>query len=206
MGVMHATFIHTKDRRAANTDEAILAPLREATGLWFGGGRQWNLADSYYGTEAQRLMKQVLDRGGVIGGSSAGASIQARFLARATPIGNTRIMAPGYERGGLGFLSGVAIDQHFSQRGRQADMTGLMEHYPQLLGIGLDEATAIVVQKSIAEVVGEGKVHFYDRRLPVEVDGPDFIALSEGSTYDLARRKVLQRSETPTESAVETSP
>jgi len=101
MGVKHASFMHTKDRNQANSDAEFLEPLKDATLLWFGGGRQWNFADSYYGTEAHRLMKEVLHRGGVIGGSSAGASIQGRFLARATPIGNSNILAPGYERGGL---------------------------------------------------------------------------------------------------------
>jgi cyanophycinase len=194
MGVQHATFIHTKDRNRANTDPEILDPLREATGLWFGGGRQWNFADSYYGTEAHKLMKDVLKRGGVIGGSSAGASIQARYLARATPIGNFDIMAPGYERGGLGFLGGVAIDQHFSQRGRQKDMTQLVNRYPQLLGIGLDEATAIIVRQSTAEVVGRGRVYFYDRNTHRFPDDPDYVALPKGSRYDLATRTVLHDS------------
>ena len=191
MGVKHATFIHTKDRNQSNSDEEFLAPLKDATGIWFGGGRQWNLADSYYGTMAHKLMKEVLDRGGVIGGSSAGASIQGRYLARATPIGNSRIMAPGYERGGLGFVSGVAIDQHFSQRGRHKDMTQLVNRYPQLLGIGLDEATAIIVQKSRAHVVGRGNAHFYDRNLPIHPGTPDYVALPDGSSYDLKKRKVL---------------
>jgi cyanophycinase len=191
MGVKHATFIHTKDRNKANSDETFLEPLKDATLLWFGGGRQWNFADSYYGTEAHRLMKEVLHRGGVIGGSSAGASIQGRFLARATPIGNSNILAPGYERGGLGFLSGVAIDQHFSQRGRQKDMTGLVETYPQLLGIGIDESTAIIVRKSRAEVVGRGKVFFYDRTKPVEKGKPDYTAIPKGSVYDLSKREVI---------------
>ena len=191
-GVANATFLHTKDRNRANTDEAFLTPIKEATGIWFGGGRQWNLADSYYGTKAHQLMKEVLQRGGVIGGSSAGASIQARYLARATPINNIRIMAPGYERGGLGFLSGVAIDQHFSQRGRQKDMTQLMARHPQLLGIGIDEQTALIVKGSSAEIVGAGRVHFYDRRLQVFPDRPDSIALPAGSRYDLAERSVLQ--------------
>jgi cyanophycinase len=192
LAVKQASMLHTKDRQQADRDETFLAPLRTATGIWFGGGRQWNLADSYYGTQAHRLMKDVLKRGGVIGGSSAGASIQARYLARGTPIGNTRIMAPGYERGGLGFLSGVAIDQHFSQRGRQKDMTELVNRYPQLLGIGLDEGTAIIVRKSEAEIVGKGQAHFYDRRRPVYPDRPDFLALPGGSAFDLAERKVVR--------------
>ena len=136
-------------------------------------------------------MKQVLQRGGVIGGSSAGASIQARYMCRANPVANFDIMAPGYERG-LGFIGGVAIDQHFSQRRRQKDMTQLVNRYPQMLGIGIDEGTAIIVQKSVAEVVGKDKVHFYDRNLPVYPDQPDYVALPAASTYDLAERKVLK--------------
>ena len=135
-------------------------------------------------------MKDVLKRGGVIAGSSAGASIQAEYLARATPIENFDIMAAGYERGGLGFIVGVAIDQHFSQRGRQKDMAKLVDCYPQLLGIGLDEATAIIVQKSTAEIVGRGKVFFYDRS-QTAADDVDYVALPAGSSYNLATRTVL---------------
>lgn len=197
MGVKHATFIHTKDRRKANEDASFYEPLKNATGLWFGGGRQWNFADSYYGTTTHKLMKDVLRRGGVISGSSAGASVQARFLARATPIRNVRILAPGYERGGLGFIGGVAIDQHFSQRGRQKDMTQLVNRYPQLLGVGLDESTAILVAKSRAEVVGKGRVFFYNRRLPVVEGKPDYVALGAGSVYDLAQRAVLLDAQHP---------
>ncbi len=189
--VASAHVLHTKNRTQANSDESFLKPLEDATGIWFGGGRQWNFSDSYYGTRAHKLMKQVLQRGGVIGGSSAGASIQARYLARANPLGNIDIMAPGYERGGLGFISGIAIDQHFSQRGRQADMTQLVNRYPQLLGIGIDEGTALVVQKSIAEVVGKGQVFFYDRDQQKAWDNPDYLALSAGSKYDLASRRVI---------------
>lgn len=191
MGVKHATYIHTKDRNKANTDDAFLSPLEDATGIFFGGGRQWNFSDSYYGTKAHALMKDVLKRGGVIAGSSAGASIQGRYLARATPIGNFKIMAPGYERGGLGFLTGVAIDQHFSQRKRQKDMTQLVGVYPQILGIGIDETTAIEVQKSVAKVTGRGRVFFYDATVKQAEGGPDYIALPKGSSFDLANRTIL---------------
>lgn len=188
--VASATLFHTKDRDKADSDEEFLKPLKDATGIWFGGGRQWNFVDSYYGTEAHRLMLEVLDRGGVVGGSSAGASIQGEYLARANPVANFDIMAPGYERG-MGFLEGVAIDQHFSQRGRQKDMTSLVDTYPQLLGIGIDEATAIIVQKSEAKVVGRGQVFFYDRNQPVIPGEDDFIALKAGEKFDLDSRKKI---------------
>ncbi len=190
-GVASADVFHTKDRLKADRDELFLKPLAEATGIFFGGGRQWNFSDSYYGTKAHRLMKAVLERGGVIAGSSAGASIQARYLARANPLGNRDIMATGYERGGLGFISGVAIDQHFTQRGRQADMSALVNRYPQLLGIGIDERTAILVEKSRAEVIGEGDVYFYDRHQRSTKDRLDYLKLGAGKEYDLAKREVV---------------
>ena len=74
-------------------------------------------------------------------------------------------------------------------------MTQLVDRYPQLLGIGLDEATAIVVEKSKAKVIGRGKVHFYDRNVPVIPGTDDFIALKAGSTFDLAKRVVVKDAE-----------
>ena len=191
MGVSSAKVFHTKDRIKANSDEEFLEPMRKATGIWFGGGRQWNFVDSYYGTKAHQLMKDVLKKGGVIGGSSAGASVQGDYLARANPVANFDIMAAGYERG-LGFLTGVAIDQHFSQRGRQKDMTQLANRYPQLLGIGIDETTAIKVSGSVAEVIGKGKVFFYDRTKPVIPGKDDFLAVEAGNKFHLVEREIIE--------------
>lgn len=111
-------------------------------------------------------------------------------------------MAPGYERG-LGFIGGIAIDQHFSQRRRQKDMTQLVDRYPQLLGIGIDESTAIIVQKSTAEVVGKGKVYFYNRDEPVVSGKDDFLALGSGSSYDLANRILIEEDEEEADSKAE---
>lgn len=74
LGVAHTALLHTKDRQQANSDESFLAPLVDATGISLRDGTNRNFADSYYGTRAHGLMKQVLLRGGVIGGSSAGGS------------------------------------------------------------------------------------------------------------------------------------
>lgn len=168
-----------------------LDALTEATGLWFDGGRQWNFVDCYENTKALPLMFDVLQRGGVIGGSSAGATIQGEYLCRGGVYSNFDIRYEGYERG-LGFIKGVAIDQHFSEKKRQVNMTSLMKLYPQYLGIGIDESTAIVVKGSIAEVIGVGKVHFYDAKLKIEKGDPDYEALSAGGRYELKERKVLK--------------
>jgi cyanophycinase len=164
--------------------------LRQAKGVWFGGGRQWRFIDAYGGTKAEQLFHEVLARGGVIGGSSAGATIQAQYLVRGSVLGNTEMMAEGYERG-LAFLPGTAVDQHFTQRKRQPDMTAVMQRFPQLLGIGIDEATAIVVQGQTAEVLGAGQAHFYDYRTPPAACEPDFAAVRAGRKYDLVERKAL---------------
>ncbi len=188
-GAGKVTVLPGRTRDVVDGEES-LAALREATGIWFGGGRQWRFADAYLGTKALELMHDVLKRDGVVMGSSAGASIQGGYLARANPLGNRDIMAEGYERG-LGFLPGVAIDQHFAQRRRFADMTALVDRYPQLLGLGIDEATALVVRGQLGTVVGRSRVHVYDRNQPVPEEGPDHVSLPAGSVYDLVERKVV---------------
>ena len=188
-GARKATVLYGKTRSEVESKE-FLDTLKEATGLWFDGGRQWRFVDCYENTKALPLMFDVLKRGGVIGGTSAGATIQGDYLCRGGVFNNFDIRYEGYERG-LGFLKGVAIDQHFSQRKRQPEMTKLMKIYPQYLGIGLDEATAIVVKGQIAEVIGKGKVHFYDSNRKVADGQPDFEAFSAGARYDLKERKVV---------------
>ncbi len=171
-------------------DPKNLEVLKKATAVWFGGGRQWRFVDAYEGTKIHELFRGVLRRGGVIGGSSAGATIQGDYLCRGAPGGPNNIICEGYERA-LGFLPGVAIDQHFTQRDRFKDMVLLMKTYPQFLGIGLDEGTAIVVQGHIAEVMGPNQVHFYDHRKPVVEGQPDHESLKAGARYDLKERKLL---------------
>jgi len=167
-----------------------LKVLEKARGIWFGGGRQWRFIDAYEGTRAEKLFRDVLSRGGVIGGGSAGATIQGEYLCRGSPLGPEEIICEGYERG-LCFLPGVAIDQHFTQRKRFPDMTRLMKTYPEFLGIGLDEGTALVVTGHKAVIMGLGKVHFYDRRKPVEPGKPDYESVPPGSEYDLKERRAV---------------
>lgn len=148
-------------KRADVESPGFRAALGRAKGVWFGGGRQWRFVDAYEGTQAVGLFRGVLGRGGVIGGSSAGATIQGDYLVRGSPLGNTEMMAEGYERG-FAFLPGAAIDQHFTQRNRFADLAGFSMAFPQILGIGIDEDTALIVRGDAAEVVGSGRAFFYD--------------------------------------------
>jgi len=180
-GALNVTQLHTNDRATADSEE-FAAVLRSARAVWISGGRQWRLANAYLGTRTLREIHALLARGGVVGGSSAGASIQASFLIRGSPAGTKIVMAPGHEEG-FGFLRGTAIDQHANTRGRQDDIRPVLKKYPQLLGIVLDEATALVVAGDECEVVGWGKVRF------IASPDADAVELSSGAHYDLAARR-----------------
>jgi cyanophycinase len=181
LGAEKVVVFHPKSRAEANSPE-FLAQLKDAGGIWFGGGRQWRTVDAFEGTAAVEAFHDVLRRGGAIGGSSAGATIQGEYLVRGSPVINTIMMAEGYERG-FGFLPGAAIDQHFTQRKRQPDMELLKRTYPQLLGIGIDEGTAVIVRGTKAEVMGPATVSFYP---PGDKDSQPTV-LKAGETYDLER-------------------
>src|SRR5262245_49058985 len=150
-GATHLRVLHTRDRKVADS-EAFVAPLKEARGVWFGGGRQWRLADSYLNTRTHTELKALLARGGVIGGSSAGATIIGSFLVRGDTKGNETMIGDHLE--GMGFLKNVAVDQHVLRRNRQFDLVGVIEKHPELLGIGIDENTAIVVRGDSFDVMG----------------------------------------------------
>jgi cyanophycinase len=183
-GATNLTVLHTYDRAEADS-EAFVAPLGRARGVWFPGGRQWRLVDAYAGTRTEEAFRQVLERGGVIGGSSAGATIQGSFLARGDTRSN-RIMM-GDHQVGFGYLRETAIDQHLLARNRQFDLPEILAAHPDLLGIGLDENTALVVRGDTARVVGESYVAIYDTgaRLP---GGGDFYLLRPGDRFDLNTR------------------
>jgi cyanophycinase len=204
-GVAKVTLLHTKSLKEANS-EAFVAPLREATGVFFVGGRQWRIADSYLNTLTHQAFQEVLDRGGVIAGSSAGASIQGSFLWRGDTKGPHILV--GDHTQGLGFLKNSAIDQHLLRRNREFDLVDFIKQSPELIGIGLDESTAIVVQKDSMEVLGKSYVAIYDyntimgkgekhtvdnREENTASNGP-FFFLGQGQKYDLRRRKVIKES------------
>ncbi|MCH7749387.1 MAG: cyanophycinase [Acidobacteria bacterium] len=200
-GATNLTVLHTTDRQRANS-EAFVAPLRRARGVWFTGGRQWRLADAYLDTRVHDELRGVLDRGGVIGGSSAGATILGSYLARGDTAVNTIMM--GDHEVGFGFLHDVAIDQHLLRRNRQFDLLEVIEAHPELLGIGLDEDTAIVVRGDEFEVVGRSYVVIYDHERMLD-SGGRFYFLGAGDRYDLKTRTAfrMQRARRPLERVVE---
>jgi len=189
-GIKNVRMLHTHDPKVADT-EAFAAILRTADAVWFNGGRQWNIVDSYMNTLTYREFHNVLARGGVIGGSSAGATIQGDYLVRGAIAGPQIMMTPEKEHErGFNFLRRTAIDQHINARNRWDDLIPVIQKMPELLGIGLSEGTAIVVTGDRFEVAGKWKVAVHDNtRLYQPWEKPYFV-LSAGDVYNMKARKI----------------
>ncbi len=190
LGMTHVTMLHTNDPKVADTEDFV-KPLREANAVWFDGGRQWNIVDSYAHTLTEREFHNVLARGGVIGGSSAGATIQGDYLVRGAIAGPDIVMTPEPEHEhGFAFLRRSAIDQHINTRRRWDDLTPVIQKYPNLLGIGLSEGTAIIVTGDRFEVMGKWKVAVHDNTRIYQPWEKPFYVLSAGDVYNMKTRKV----------------
>ncbi|MFD2870836.1 cyanophycinase [Mucilaginibacter ximonensis] len=202
-GIKNVTLLHTNDLREANS-EKFIAPIQKATAVYFEGGRQWRIADSYLNTLTHQAFKDLLDRGGVIAGSSAGASILGSFLWRGDTKGAQILI--GDHTQGLGFLKNSAIDQHILVRNRQFALVDFIRKAPELIGIGLNEATAVLVQRDTLQVLGKSYAAIYDYNTIINSEGKhvvngreDFTAsdgpfffLGAGQKYDLAKRVVIK--------------
>lgn len=206
-GFKQFTILHTRNPEEAN-DEKFWKPIEEASGLWFTGGRQWRLVDAYAGTQTLEEIKKLLERGGVVGGSSAGASIQGSFLVRGDT--KTNVVMMGDHQEGFSFLTNCAIDQHLLALNRQFDIFEILEAHPHLLGIGLDENTAIIVNKDEFEVIGKSYVAIYDGTFcqfvrdkddwsierpeitPLPKGSDRFYLLGSGRKYSLSERRVIE--------------
>jgi cyanophycinase len=186
-------------------DAALPAPLakvKRATALYFTGGDQLHVTSLLGGTEMQKLIYARFDKGLVIGGTSAGAAMMSNSMI----IGGGGEENPRVEAvrigPGMDLLVGAIIDTHFSQRGRHGRLLTAVAHYPQDLGLGIDENTALVVEKTTFEVVGEGAVTVFDAgamtytNLPYAEEcgglalfGVSVHVLPDGHKFDLANRR-----------------
>lgn len=191
VGFTKIAVLHTRDPHEADTEDFV-EPLRSARAVWINGGRQWRLADSYLGTRTEKELHAVLARGGVIGGSSAGATIQGSYLVRGAPEGNQIMMAEGHEAG-FGFIRNCTIDQHVIARQRDFDLCPVMQRFPKMLGFGIDEATALVVQENTARVLGDSGIRVHNGgEVPDDPDLPYF-TLQPGDVFDLVTRQRLPK-------------
>lgn len=174
-GFSNVHILHSNDRDVASSSEFV-APLKTATAVWFGGGVQQRIADAYLNTVVEEELRQLLRRGGVIGGTSAGAAIQSRVMI-AGGTSEPRIST------GFDLLRNAIVDQHFLKRNRITRLLAAVRAHPKRIGFGIDEGTSLVVSDGQAGVVGKSFV------LRVElIDGTiKFDAFSDGDSVPLPK-------------------
>ncbi len=170
------TILHTRSRDEADTEQFV-EPLTRATGVWFMGGNQAWLIDTYSRTRTESELHKLLERGGVIGGTSAGAAVMSKMMIRRG--------SPTAEVGrGFGFLDGAVVDQHFVRRMRQDRLLKVIEQQPALVGLGIDEGTALLVQGRRLSVLGDSEVRVCFAR--TESREPLIESLRSGDKADLS--------------------
>ncbi len=160
IGAANVSVLDLSDRDRA------LASIRDADLIWFRGGEQVRLMDHLAQIEGLTdAIRQRYENGGTIGGTSAGAAIMSRRMI-AGPAGRRGTPEARLARlgDGLGLWPEVIVDQHFARRNRHLRLETAVQQYPDLLGIGIDEATAVIVADREFEVIGQGPVFVYDAR------------------------------------------
>ncbi len=153
--------LYVEDRAEAG-DREKLRVLDDAAGIFFSGGDQLRITSQIGDSGIEAKVRRLYERGGVIAGTSAGASVMSEtMLVRGSSSVTHRIgdlhMAPG-----MGLIRDVIIDQHFAERGRFGRLIGAVAHNPRILGIGIDEDTAAVVDGDRFKVIGSGAVYVVD--------------------------------------------
>ncbi len=193
--------------RAQAQSDSIVKLIGTATGIWFGGGDQVKLADSLVGTAALRAMVARYEAGAVVGGTSAGAAVLSDSMLtgnqkrpEADSIGYYGDEFPNVARGaiqispGFGFIKNAIVDMHFLRRERANRLLAVVLERPSLLGVGIDEGTAVrvdpngtwtVLGRSAAIVIDARDARVTGARAPrLGASGIHLSLLPAGSTYD----------------------
>jgi cyanophycinase len=168
LGVTDLRHLDVESREAACTDDA-LEVLRGARAVYFTGGDQLRITSLLGGSAVARRIHGIYSGGGVVAGTSAGASVMSATMFVGGESGSTHHLGDGLRMApGLGFLPAAIVDQHFTERGRMGRLLGAVAQNPLLLGIGIDEDTALIVEgpaeAPVFEVIGNGGVYVVDGR------------------------------------------
>jgi len=166
-------------------DSRFAEPLRNATAVWFSGGEQSWLANLYAGTETERRLQELLDRGGIIGGTSAGAAIMTKVMIEE---GQTE---PKLRRG-MDLLKDSVVDQHFFYRNRMQRLARTLKKERKLIGFGVDEGTALVVQVSSGRIGVLGKSYVMACIPELDSDALRLEVLKPGTVIDMNGLRGLQ--------------
>jgi cyanophycinase len=203
LGVTDIVELYVDDRGQTH-DEEKLALFDGAAGVFFSGGDQLRIASQIGDTPIERKVREIHRAGGVIAGTSAGASVMSEtMLVGGTSSESHRIgdlnMAPG-----LGLIRNAIIDQHFAERGRIGRLLGAVAHNPRILGVGIDEDTAIIVEGDRFDVIGAGAVYVVDAQAVTQsniaeakskralsIHDVRLHVLASGDAFDLKQRAPL---------------
>ncbi len=192
-------------------DETLVARLAGCTGIFMTGGNQLKLSSTICGTPVGDAVRAAHERGAVVAGTSAGASIQSSHMVAFGVGGSTPKQRMTQVAAGLDLVSSTVIDQHFDQRNRYGRLLMIVAQSPQLLGMGIDEDTAAVVEHvevdgaehQVLSVLGRGAVTIMDparivtnayearRSAPLLASGVQLHVLPEGSLFDLTTRSLV---------------
>jgi len=193
-GFTNLSTIHTRNKKEAD-DPKNIALMRNAKGLYFGGGDQQLIANAYAGTKLYDEFIALLNRGGVIMGTSAGATIMGSLMVGGDArddISKKYAFNPAFS-----FMTNTALDQHVLARNRQFDLISVVEYYPGTLGIGMDESTAIIVEAGQFKVWGNSYAMLYDpkdwaaqKKKWGAVLKP-FKMMASGSSFNFVTREII---------------
>ncbi|MBL7864177.1 MAG: Type 1 glutamine amidotransferase-like domain-containing protein [Cyclobacteriaceae bacterium] len=181
------TILHTRDPKEANTEEFTRA-LRNADAVWISSGNAGRFMAAYKGTLTEKELSRLLERGGIIGGESAGAIVQGQYTIRGNPD-KPVLMAKGSEAG-LGLLKHIAVNPHLTAQKRENELVTIIDQYPELTGIGIDDDTGLLISNGIAEVFGAGRVAIYDNKKHAS---GWYYWLKPGEKFDVVKLKQVSK-------------
>src|SRR6202165_2511232 len=205
VGAVNVTGLRPETRDEAN-DPRMVEALKDATGIFMPGGTQRRLSSVIGGTKLGAAILDAHGRGVVVAGTSAGASAVATHMMAFGSSGATPKHRMANVSVGLGLVVNVVVDQHFEQRTRLGRLLAVVAQSPSLIGLGLDEDTAAIIDANdVLEVIGRGSVTIVDGtdvvtdafqtsgHKPMMVSNARLHSLPSGYRFDLRARRVLPR-------------
>ena len=201
LGVRRLSHLHIETRDDAFSADKLQA-LVGAGAVFFTGGDQLRITSRIGGAPICERIRDIFDRGGTIAGTSAGASAMSETMLVSGPGDQSHKIDAVQMAPGLGLINGVIVDQHFAERGRLGRLVGAVAQNPRLLGVGIDENTAVIAEADRFLVLGEGAIYIVDGTREsytnVSEEKPDSVMsvfdlrlhiLSDGDTFDLQKRR-----------------
>lgn len=161
LGVTDVSELYVDERLQAS-DPAKLACFEGAAGVFFTGGDQMRIASQIGDTPVEQAVRDLWRSGGVVAGTSAGASVMSEVMLIGGASGESHRIGDLHMSAGLGLIPDVVIDQHFAERGRIGRLMGAVSQNPRILGLGVDENTAFVLEHRELSVIGAGAVYVVD--------------------------------------------